>query len=68
MKRAEYSEESDKRNLKYYNRKIFEDRRKSRLFEPMKFEDEDNERTNLIPIRKQPILIKSKTNSYIDVC
>ena len=32
----------------------------------MKAEDKDDERKSLTPIRKQPILIKSKTDSYID--
>ena len=50
--------------MKYYNRKIVDDKRKSRLYEPMKFEDD--ERKRLTPIRKQPILIKSRTDSYIN--
>ena len=54
-----------RKNLKYYNRKIVEDRRKSRLFEPMKSEDDEWKRST--PIGKRPILIKSKTDSYIDV-
>ena len=63
-KRNDYSEESNKRNFKYYNRKIVEDRRKSRLFKSMK--SEDDKQKSLTPIRKRPILIKSKTDSYID--
>ena len=65
-KSADYSEESNKRNLKYYKRKIVEDRKKSRLLEPVKSEDDNDERKSLTPIRKRPILIKSLTDSCID--
>ena len=33
----------------------------------MKSEDKDDERKRLTPLRKRPILIKSKTDSSIDV-